>query len=69
MKLESLIEGIECDLQGDPALEVEGLAYDSRLVKPGYVFVAMRGHALDGHRFINQAVEKGAVAVDARIAL
>lgn len=63
MKLESLIEGIECDLQGDPALEVEGLAYDSRLVKPGYVFIAMRGHALDGHRFINQAVEKGAVAV------
>ncbi|MEE4317112.1 MAG: UDP-N-acetylmuramoyl-tripeptide--D-alanyl-D-alanine ligase [Erythrobacter sp.] len=39
-----------------------GVEMDSRDVKPGDVFVALRGEAMDGHRFIPQAFEKGAVA-------
>jgi UDP-N-acetylmuramoyl-L-alanyl-D-glutamate--2,6-diaminopimelate ligase len=64
MKLGQILEGLShFDLRGDPALEIGGLAYDSRQVKPGDLFVAIRGHHLDGHRFIERAVAKGAVAV------
>lgn len=42
--------------------EAAGVEMDSRDVKPGDVFVALKGEAMDGHRFIAQAFEKGAVA-------
>ena len=42
---------------------VSGVEYDSRRVKPGCVFVAMRGETSDGNRFIDQAIQSGAVAV------
>jgi UDP-N-acetylmuramoyl-L-alanyl-D-glutamate--2,6-diaminopimelate ligase len=43
--------------------EVCGITHDSRNVKEGYVFVAIKGHKVDGHDFIAGAVEKGAVAI------
>ena len=46
---------------GNP--EITGVSYDSRRVKPGDVFVAMRGEMSDGSRFIDQAVRSGAVAI------
>lgn len=46
----------------DPGLIVESLAYDSRQVKPGALFFALRGVKDDGSRFIAQAVEMGAIA-------
>lgn len=46
-----------------PRLWVEGLAWDSRKVKPGDLFFALPGTKTDGHRFIAEAVRKGAVAV------
>ena len=42
---------------------ITGLEYDSRRVKPGDVFVAMRGESSDGNRFIDRAIASGAVAV------
>ncbi|MCD8285042.1 MAG: UDP-N-acetylmuramoyl-L-alanyl-D-glutamate--2,6-diaminopimelate ligase [Prevotellaceae bacterium] len=45
---------------GDTDVEVEGLETDSRLVKPGYAFVAVRGTQTDGHKYIGKAVELGA---------
>ena len=42
---------------------VTGVAYDSRAVEPGHVFVALRGQHADGTQFVGQAVERGAVAV------
>lgn len=44
-------------------LEISGLECDSRRVKRGDVFVAVPGETTDGHRYIQQAVEAGAVAV------
>jgi UDP-N-acetylmuramoyl-L-alanyl-D-glutamate--2,6-diaminopimelate ligase len=44
-------------------IEVTSLHYDTRTVKPGGLFVAIQGFATDGHRYIQQAVESGAVAV------
>lgn len=49
--------------EGAPALEVTGLSVDSRSVRPGNIFFAIKGTALDGHKFIGSAVKNGAVAV------
>lgn len=43
--------------------EVTGLTADSRKVKPGFVFAALKGVAADGRAYIPQAVENGAIAV------
>jgi UDP-N-acetylmuramoyl-L-alanyl-D-glutamate--2,6-diaminopimelate ligase len=44
-------------------VEVGGIAVDSRRVEPGDLFVAVPGVSVDGHRFIGEAVDNGAVAV------
>ncbi len=41
---------------------VTGLTTDTRELKAGSIFLALRGESFDGHRFIQQAVEKGAIA-------
>ncbi len=46
---------------GNPG--IGGLEYDSRRIKPGDAFVAMRGEASDGNKFIEQAIAAGAVAI------
>ncbi|GFE57530.1 UDP-N-acetylmuramoyl-L-alanyl-D-glutamate--2,6-diaminopimelate ligase [Geobacter sp. AOG1] len=48
---------------GTVALEIQGLCYDSRQVKPGGLFFALKGVASDGHRFIDTALRAGAAAV------
>jgi UDP-N-acetylmuramoyl-L-alanyl-D-glutamate--2,6-diaminopimelate ligase len=64
MKLGRILKGMAVqESKGDLDLEIAGLAYDSRQVKPGYLFVALRGSARDGHDFINEAVRNGASAV------
>jgi UDP-N-acetylmuramoyl-tripeptide--D-alanyl-D-alanine ligase len=40
--------------------EASGVAFDSREVEPGHLFVAMKGEATDGHRFASQAFDRGA---------
>lgn len=42
--------------------EIRGVTSDSRSVEPGDVFVAVRGVAVDGHRFVSDAVSRGAAA-------
>jgi UDP-N-acetylmuramoyl-L-alanyl-D-glutamate--2,6-diaminopimelate ligase len=64
MKLNELIKNIDVvETIGDIELDITGINIDSRLVKAGHVFVAMRGTAADGHTFIGKAIEQGAVAV------
>ena len=46
-----------------PALTLTDIQLDSRRVGPGSLFVAIRGHQMDGRRFIEQAVAQGATAV------
>ncbi|MDZ4383055.1 MAG: UDP-N-acetylmuramoyl-L-alanyl-D-glutamate--2,6-diaminopimelate ligase, partial [Thermodesulfovibrionia bacterium] len=43
--------------------EIEGIAYDSRVVKKGFLFVAIKGLSVDGHAFIKDVISKGAVGV------
>jgi UDP-N-acetylmuramoyl-L-alanyl-D-glutamate--2,6-diaminopimelate ligase len=62
MNFLQLLDGVEVLSQtGNPP--VAGLEYDSRKVQPGCVFVAMKGETTDGNRFIDRAIEKGAVAI------
>ncbi len=64
MWLKNLLETGEVEeVQGGLTQPVEGLAYDSRKVRQGDVFFAVSGAFADGHDFVNQAVEQGAVAV------
>nr|WP_179493413.1 UDP-N-acetylmuramoyl-L-alanyl-D-glutamate--2,6-diaminopimelate ligase [Granulicella arctica] len=63
------MRGVEALERGEGVVEVRGVEYDSRRVGPGDVFVAMRGGATDGNRFIAGAVERGAAVVvtDSRV--
>lgn len=64
MRLRELIRALpEAAVQGRTDLEVNHLAYDSRKVKEKGLFVAIEGHKADGHRFINQAIQKGAQVI------
>jgi UDP-N-acetylmuramoyl-L-alanyl-D-glutamate--2,6-diaminopimelate ligase len=61
MTFQQVLDGAEVLAHsGDP--DVRSVEYDSRRVKPGCVFVAMRGESNDGNRFIDQAIAAGAVA-------
>src|ERR1022692_2560753 len=62
MTFQQLLQGAEVLSQsGNPA--VAGVEYDSRRVRPGTVFIAMKGETSDGNRFIDQAIAAGAVAI------
>ncbi|HVN19674.1 MAG TPA: UDP-N-acetylmuramoyl-L-alanyl-D-glutamate--2,6-diaminopimelate ligase [Dongiaceae bacterium] len=62
MTFQNLLDGAEfLSLSGNP--DVTSVEYDSRRVKPGSAFVAMRGENSDGNRFIDQAIQAGAVAI------
>jgi UDP-N-acetylmuramoyl-L-alanyl-D-glutamate--2,6-diaminopimelate ligase len=62
MTFQQLLQGAEVLFQsGNPV--VSGVEYDSRRVRPGTAFVAMKGESSDGNRFIDQAIASGAVAV------
>ena len=64
MKLSELLHGIDIAAwSANQDLEITGISYDSRQVKPGDLFVAVTGYAVDGHQFIPMAVEKGAAAI------
>ena len=64
MKLRELLAGCAVRTSsGDLDTEILGLAYDSRDVSRGYLFIAIRGTSVDGNRYIPQAIAKGASAV------
>ena len=64
MKLRKLLEGVEIrKITGEALKEIEGVAYHSNQVEKGYLFVAIRGMEVDGHKFIGEAIQRGAEAV------
>ncbi len=64
MELARLLEGVDVKkIGGKPCKEIRGIAYHSRQVKEGFLFAAIRGLKSDGHRFIEEALERGAGAV------
>ena len=64
MRLAELLTVITPEkVTGPVDVEINGLAYDSRQVRPGDLFCALRGSVADGHRFISQALAAGAAAL------
>lgn len=64
MKLQELLKGIKpTSVIGGVDADITGVDIDSRQVKDGHLFVAMKGTQVDGHRFIPKAIEQGASAV------
>ena len=64
MLLKELIEILsEKSIYGNEYVDISGVEYDSRKVKEGSVFVAVKGMVDDGHLFIGDAVKSGAKAV------
>ena len=63
MKLKEIIKGIACEVRGNSEVEVKDIQFDSRKVEAGTLFVAQPGTKVDGHEYIAQSVEAGAIAV------
>ncbi len=66
MKMDMKIKDIlmkDFDVKGDIEINISGVKYDSRDVKSGDLFVAIKGENFDGHNFIEDAVRRGAVAI------
>lgn len=64
MKLNKICERIEYELlQGQPDTEVKDIIYDSRKITEGTMFVCMVGAVTDGHKYIPDAVSKGASVI------
>src|SRR5690242_3110617 len=62
MDFAQILDGAEVLSQSGSA-QISGVEYDSRKVRPGTLFLAMRGGSSDGNRFIDAAITAGAVAV------
>ena len=62
MQLNDLVKNISFTGQSDNR-EIKAITYDSRKVKPGTLFIAISGMQDDGHKYIPQAIENGAVAI------
>jgi UDP-N-acetylmuramoyl-L-alanyl-D-glutamate--2,6-diaminopimelate ligase len=63
MKFSELINIIGLDLTSAKDFTVEGLAYDSRKIKNGFIFFAIKGYKDDGNKYVLKALEDGAKAV------
>lgn len=66
MRLEELLQKSQLKIKstcGDVTVDVTGIEIDSRCIKQGGLFVAVRGTVTDGHKYISKAVEQGALAV------
>mgnify|MGYP002739769055 FL=1 len=64
MIISKLISGIKpINIIGDANKEIVGVNIDSRKIEANHLFIAVKGTQVDGHRYIETAIEKGAVAV------
>ncbi len=64
MKLKEILVGLEgLKAKGNLDLEINGVEKNSKEVKEGYLFVAIKGFSVDGHEFIESAIENGATAI------
>lgn len=62
VKLTKLLEKVDYQLiQGSLDTEVADIAYDSRKIKKGMLFLAIAGTVVDGHKFIPDVIERGGV--------
>ena len=64
MKLKEILLGLEgLKAKGTLDLEIKGIENNSKDVKEGYLFIAIKGFSTDGHQYVENAIENGATAV------
>jgi len=64
MKLKKIMENINFDLiKGNMDIEINKIQYDSREIKQGDVFFCIEGYNVDGHKYVQSAINNGAVAI------
>ena len=64
MKLKNILVGLEgLKAKGELDKEIKGIESNSTNIKNGFMFVAIKGYSVDGHDFIQEAIEKGATAI------
>jgi UDP-N-acetylmuramoyl-L-alanyl-D-glutamate--2,6-diaminopimelate ligase len=64
VRLNQLLEGVEAvAIKGDRHIDISGIFYDSKQLRPGGLFFAIKGTKLNGLDFIDEAIERGAVCV------
>ncbi|MFO7651917.1 MAG: UDP-N-acetylmuramoyl-L-alanyl-D-glutamate--2,6-diaminopimelate ligase [bacterium] len=62
-RLNELVKGVPCAIEGNSTVEVKGIAYNSTQVQPGFLFVAVEGFAVDGRQYIDDAINRGATII------
>ena len=63
MKLSEVLAGVPVTRHQIQDVEITGVCYDTRTMIPGCLFVALPGYKTNGHKFIQQALDRGAAAV------
>lgn len=64
MNLKEVLIGLEgLKARGNIDIEIEGIAFNSKEVKENYLFVAIKGFETDGHKYVEEALGKGAKAI------
>ena len=64
MELKRLLIGLNnLKAKGNLEVDIKGIERNSKKIKQGYLFVAIKGYSSDGHDYIEQAIESGAVAI------
>ena len=64
MKLKNILVGLEgLKAKGDLEKEILGIDSNSKNIKDGFMFVAIKGFSVDGHNFIEEAIKNGATVV------
>jgi UDP-N-acetylmuramoyl-L-alanyl-D-glutamate--2,6-diaminopimelate ligase len=63
MKLSEVVRGIDMiDRYGNMEVDINDIVYDSRKVSPGCLFICITGFKQDGHKYLEDAIKKGALA-------
>ena len=64
MKLKEMLVGLEgLKVKGNLEIEIKEIESNSKEIKSGDLFIAIKGFDVDGHQFIGKAIENGAIAV------
>lgn len=64
MKLSELLKNVKTiAVHGDIDIDIKGVNIDSRKIENGHLFIAMKGTQVDGHKFIDKAIDLGATAI------
>ena len=64
LSIQWIVDALHGQLKhGNPETEYRGISTDSRTIKPGEIFLALKGDTFDGHDFISEVIGKGALGV------